>query len=515
MNNSILQFTPKGSYYDTAEEQFKAYQEQVDELFRRDRSLFALISILPGTDYAKGVFAHKLLSNPCKEQYVNYNNLLPFEEKMSPQRWASWQALIEERVIAWNLKRMSPARALKNLLMLTGKGYKRVNNARTRRVILDYVFDRTDESLENLVLHYKQKIAKLLKHAIGEKKLYYIVKNEFFTKQMTRLLNPPMRMKVLRFIYNLDVQDDQFGVMYPKLKKYLALREWAADGDADRFLEGIEGFPFEVALGFRNTYKLDVGLDELHRACSKTKAQKIQSKKASERRGVEVDINYDKHDIYDLYKLFYACAFDEGKAVEEKRSELEKIKASITKQSKKKLDFDLGEVSILLDASGSMRGSDARPMHPFITSLTLMNRLPKVKEIAVTGGYFMQYGEEKSDVVLAPGGATNLCESFFKLKSGETLIVFSDGYENQVKGFFEKAVKASEDKFENILHVNPVYAADAKGARRVISDVEPIMIDNSNYFKTALILTKIDADPRFVKKLLYGDYKKQIERRVT
>ena len=64
VDSSILQFTPKGEYYDTVEAKDAAYNETVDGLFDFNRVLFALLGMLPGTAYSHGVFAHKLLSNP-------------------------------------------------------------------------------------------------------------------------------------------------------------------------------------------------------------------------------------------------------------------------------------------------------------------------------------------------------------------------------------------------------------------------------------------------------------------
>ena len=52
VDSSILQFTPKGEFYDTAEKKNEVFANTIDSFFKFNRSLFALVNLLPGTAYS-------------------------------------------------------------------------------------------------------------------------------------------------------------------------------------------------------------------------------------------------------------------------------------------------------------------------------------------------------------------------------------------------------------------------------------------------------------------------------
>ena len=175
IDSGILQFAPKGAFYEDASEQFKAIFNMWTDLFQYDRTLFCLMSLLNGTGFSKGSISHMLLSNPQTGKEL-IPKTLAFD--------------YETKIIKYNLRKEKTPRALKNLLMLAGKegthsnlidtvnGKKRVNNSRTKKIILDYIFNRGHKDLDNLAVNYKGKLKKLIRHALGNVDLHKILNGE-------------------------------------------------------------------------------------------------------------------------------------------------------------------------------------------------------------------------------------------------------------------------------------------------------------------------------------------------
>jgi hypothetical protein len=95
LDSGMLQYVPKGAYYEEKDEQFKAVKRMWDGLFEYDRVLFALTSILNGTGFSKGAMIHKLLSNPVNSQ--SGKELVPEDLDFD----------FERRVIMYNLDRLA------------------------------------------------------------------------------------------------------------------------------------------------------------------------------------------------------------------------------------------------------------------------------------------------------------------------------------------------------------------------------------------------------------------------
>jgi hypothetical protein len=106
IDSGILQYVPKGAYYEGKDEQFKEVTNQWMDLLNYDRTLFSLVSLLNGTGFSKGAMMHLLLSYPQSLSNLPVPSGLAFD--------------YETKVIMYNLYKERTPRALKNLLMLTG-----------------------------------------------------------------------------------------------------------------------------------------------------------------------------------------------------------------------------------------------------------------------------------------------------------------------------------------------------------------------------------------------------------
>jgi hypothetical protein len=102
------------------------------------------------------------------------------------------------------------------------------------------------------------------------------------------------------------------------------------------------------------------------------------------------------------------------------------------------------------------------------------------------------------------------------LTGAKTIIVISDGYENTVKGMFNHVYKHFKDagKDFEIIHINPVFSADAKSGttRTLIEGDNPLPVANYKHLETEFIFRKMLEHTEMVKQLLVGRYKKLIGR---
>jgi hypothetical protein len=496
LDSGILQFVPKGAFYETQDEQFKRIYRMWEDLFLYDRTLFCLTTLLGGTGFAKGSMSHMLLSNP---QSVEDGALIPQGLAIDYER----------NVILHNLKRERTPRALKNLLMLTGgEGMRKVNNARTRKIILEFIFNRDHESLDNLAVNYKGKLKKLVRHALGLQTLSRIVDHgdeKLFNKWIGRY--HPNALPVMLYLFDKEFPQEMVMAYYKKIDQVLHLKEAAINDDVKAFEKYMKGLPYLTVLGYRNTYKVTIDKADLMEKSKMTDRQALQMQTASKRSGAKVKVNYNKQSIYDLWKIYY------HKLMNADTSDLKTIEQALDTKHSTAEKIDIGKVTVIVDASKSMSGSEKRPLHPFLTSLSILSVLDNIEDVIYVGG---QPIDVNGNQIAIPGGATDLWRGLIEavVTDAEKIIVVSDGYENSVKGMFEHAYnhfKNSGFNFE-LIHINPVMSADAsKGTtRQLVPDIKPLPVAAPEFLETELIFNKMIENRDLVKQLLVNKYQKMI-----
>lgn len=488
---SLLQFIPKGSYYNEVSDQLTAVEKTWDRLFAYDREIFSMILTLPGTAYSKGRMIHKLLGNPQTKSYL---------EAMGSPR-------VEEDIALYAIQHETMPRALKMLLMLSSKELGRRNNTRTRRLIIRYIMDRPLDSMDKMLVKFRKKIARLLIHAVGKPSLNRIIGGDwvlFYNLIGQYGLKDTNYSEMIPFLFNNSYFNGSIeGMNFPLVRVYTALRQLAQSKDP-AFLEYAKKsrLPYEVILGFRNTYKLDVFLKDILESGTKSKKQRIQMQSAAEREGAEVAVDYDSADILDLWKMLYHKI-----TTDDSKDGVEVIRA-IGKKADEKINIDLGKVVVLVDASHSMRGSDQRSMHPFLVASALSCQFPKSVMTVFCGGE--RSPSEFYKKMVYPSGPTELWGgliSAVKL-APETIVVISDGYENVVRGAFSAVYKRLREigfTFK-LIHINPVYAAEVSSSRRLVDDVQPMMISTPQDLVTAVMFALINSDPIKAKLMLTERY---------
>lgn len=507
IDSSILQFVPKGSYYNTKEEQLQKIEKLWKDFLKYDRLIFTLSTLMNGTSYSKGRMAHLLLSTPVK-----------YKEKELVK--LGLDSNFENEVLLHNLRTDDMTRSLKNLIMLTGgkkdketkkNVFKKVNNRNTVKLILRYLFERDEQSLEAMAISFKKKMKILLTHALGKQNVYNILNGDpvLYNKYIGKY-NPNNCHILLCHLFDMDIKWEKI-TSFPKIKEYYDLRKIAESKNSNKFISFIKNskLPLRTVIGFRNTFKLDVDLSEVYKKSKLSNKESIQLEKAASKTGTKLKVNYENNDIYDLWKTFY------NKVLTNDNDNLDKISEVINKKSQNKL-FGFGKSVVIFDSSGSMKGSDKRPLHPFLTGLCTISLLENIEKIFWVSGLKKKTNCKNVPVINIPFGKTSLWEHLIeavKLKP-KTIIVISDGYENSIKGLFQTVytkLKESGEKI-NLVHINPVFSSEVSGARKLVDGIEPLVLNDYKFIETEFVFKCLATNRDNIKMLLSSKYKQLVSK---
>ena len=509
VDQSMLSFIPRSTYYLTLEEQVKAVESSWESLLELDRELFTLLMVLPGTHYAKGRMMHYLLSNSTGKKRSHHDMRI----------FGEIDELIEDHIILHNLRQMPMASALRSLMFLAGVDYagrtlKKVNNKRSRRIVMNYIFDRDKKSLESMVVKFRSKLGKLLTHAFGQVDLYRLFRH-FDTRPMTKYcrniftgdyFNYNLCLSTIAFVFGkYDDVTDLGGVV----EDYMEMANAAKNKDVAVFTDILKkgSIPYEVAMGFKNTYKLDVSMEDIHSKGHKSEREKLKSKESAKKVGVDTEVDYEKQSVEDIMKYLYLKGVDEGVY----DAEIERLlNILINKLESNELDIDFGRVGVIVDNSASMAGTETRKYHPIITAVILANQIPNVAKYS-----FSNVDAKDARLLIRPEGNTELWKCLLDVaeENVDTVIVISDGYENTVEGLFEHVYNSirNNGKTFDLVHINPVYDSTVKGAKRLVNDIKPIEVTNASLFKSQYILNVLTSGEVVkVKALLKDMFNKQI-----
>ena len=506
IDSGIMQYVPKGAFYEGADEQFTQVLQMWQQLFKFDRVMFGLVTLLGGTGFSKGAMNHMMLANP---QTGTGKDLVP----------TGLPEDFEKDIFRYNLEKISEerfARAIKNLMMLTGgEGFTKVNNARTRKLILEFIFNRDNKELDGLAVNFKTKLRKLVRHALGSQTIHKILNGDekLFNKWIGRY-NIDAFPVVQHIFNNSPVYKSAAPMAYfRKVDKYWNLRKAASEGNVAEFKKHMKGMPLRTVIGFRNQYKVPIELSDVHDSSKVSEREQIQTIAARKKVGAKkAKINYKSHDIYELFKLLYF------KLSQSDSEDMNEIAEAIDHRINIADKLDIGECVVIVDASRSMAGSDQRKLHPLLTSLCLLSILSNVKEVIRVGGKVVKTETDKPINMILPMNHTDLWLGLTKaIKTGvKNIVVLSDGYENAIKGMFAHTYKYFKDSGYdfNLIHFNPVFSADArKGTARALApDVKPIPLSDYRYVETEFIFTRMVENTDVVKNLLVNKFQNLIGR---
>lgn len=436
--------TPKGSFYNDEKESVTATKDVHRAVFDEDRGLYALSLLVPGVlDWSKQLAAVSLLDNP-----PNGAAFLSAQEE-----WMVLERLVYTLPIQRRLKLFV---AMKDL---------RVNNSRTRKIILDGIV--RDPQIEWHALKYRRKLRAAITHALGKRRAS-IIRSILDKPGQSRTSDENdilySNLNALSTIM-LSVQDSISFILGNKAKHVESLIRY---DEANSNPELLKDLPPEVAEGKRSTFFPQVAISRVVEQTKDkmTKNQVINSQRSAARKGVEVAFDPAKYDSFRLYLYAYEQGMDA------------KIAQALEKNAIKtaeKLSLRFPRLAIILDTSASMAGSGTQRMRPMALALALRDTLLQTAEKAAV----YSSSPAATGSLPVPQGDTALAKLFLMaMESNEfdAVIVISDGYENSPAGRFNEVVtRLRQMGVETpVYQFSPVFAAESSGVRKLASGV-PVM----------------------------------------
>lgn len=457
--------TGRATHYNTREEQLAAIDTVHDSLFGIDRGVYSMACCLGELDYTKQKAVFKLLVNPFTNGTLN-----------PKQEYAILEYLIDTLPIH---------RALK---LFESMAKERVNNTRTRRLILDTIL-ADPERLSLWAVKYRNKLRTILTHVWGVRRtsiLYSILKKREQGVQNTK------EMAIVADLMPYDgvresvafILGDEENLTSPLLKAYVEAKE---------DLEKGKRLPKEVLEGIRSTYHPDVPKDRVLALAKDnlTSQQKILVQKKAKEAGIEVEFDPMS---YDMVKL-YIYAFENGMTPEIK-------KALRKKANEADPGFEYENIEVVLDESGSMYGHKEQKLRPMAIALAMRDVLTK----------------KNVGKLSKPYGATVLADRLLKAlkKEPDAVFVITDGYENAPAGRFGEVLDLVR-KIGNdtpVFQVTPVMGMESMGVRRLSESASLIPVAKPENLGLSLLRGLFEQSPEQGTRKLFEITNKKLKGRL-
>lgn len=407
-------------------------------------------------------------------------------------------SFIEADMIEYALGEMGAIRALKLLegLVVTG-----LNNARFRRATYRYIFDRDAAQIRRLCLRHRRRLRKILLHAnpmTFYRRLYLGTCEPRWMRSQAAA-----KREALLFLFHGDMDrgilpGPRVSITDPALRAYLAAGRIVAKGDREpgRILElaetmDVPGFPREVAVGF-------------FRALGWNPPRQFRT-----------GITIKKLTLYRAYlRVFRQIERGDKDGWEDLVKHVEKLQMI-------KYDLRAGGVGVILDCAAKSTGR-----HTFITGMVVASLIDGVVSMAYAGARLV-HGFGEGEIIAFPGHesepaekiespvkvASQIPDAFEESKARglQLLVLISDG-----EGINPVDVQAAWDDYrkENpstkLLHIQPIAQGAPCEPCYLVDGVQPLMLTDPEYFRTALILRRVNDQPERLQEIMLTEYRKAV-----
>lgn len=490
---SLLYLVPKSSYYNTQQEVIEEGIALHDELFRQDRELYTyLLYFTESTYYSKSLIVERLLADSI---YKDKNKDLLKRDPRMPE--------LEEALIFHALYNENITHALKLLLRLKKN---RINNARTQKLILRFIFDRGNT--DYIAVKYKNKIKQLLVHALGLKTVHDILEERPEGKakfaKLIRVYGNPYDREVFDFVFD---RERDYTSEY--LQEYVRIREDFKNGTVD--LSKPVNLPKEVLEGFNNFYRRGINLTTLISMGNVSDKQKIQLQNTVKRHSnntMELKIDLNNYSILEILKYLYSKEDITNKEIEEGLAVIEKKAKDIRASIENDFVMNLDDAAVIVDCSHSHSGSDQSKLHPFFKNLTLMY----VFQNDAKDNVFYVGGKTEENGLIYPAGDTDLSSALLQAakKGYRNVIILSDGFENV--GNFDKVYQQLKNIgiHINTVHFNPVFSPKNFSFKSISDSIVAMPYTDEKDIKNMALFYLLNTDADTFKKVIRRRIEKEI-----
>lgn len=468
----------RSTAYNTKEEQQALMNAAHRELLEYSRTIYMLMYSLPSTYYMKQLGVMNLLTSTP-------DGVIPAHK--------------EQAILNMWLRSM-PVPAV--LRMFCGLVDKRVNNSRTKRVMLHYILS---DSLEFWSVKYRSKLRKILKHCLGFKMfkaLKYISALEVHT---------PKQQYIIHSYINKYIVDD-VSISKSEIlecicfilggnKAAWSMPMFKAFFDARVDSTKLSKLPLEIAEGIRAMYHPTMSKDsvvELTKSNLSAK-QAIKVSTQSRAKDVVIEKNFNSYSSKELYLYCFANGVKPasgGIRTQEAKDICKVLAKNAEKAAKAASITNRGLKGILLDCSNSMKGSGETSMHPMASALS-------VRDMLTVNSEALTYTTDDSDVdfsaigyIPSVGSDTNLARGIVALleRGCKDIYIVTDGYENAPAGRVHELLSIiRKGQIEDVspslpvTQITTVLSADAKGSKVLSPHVINIPVKNLDTIKTATL----------------------------
>lgn len=490
------------TYYHSNDEQLKAIQGQIKNLYKLSKELPLIIASQKG---ATGKFVSEVLLNEFQQTLKGGACNI-----VNPIDW--YDNGLSDKAVLCALNNLGESGLPYVLRLFVSLKNAKVNNERSRKIALGFIWGQ--DNLEFYAMKYRNKIAEILKHVYGQKKTSIllsiahkqVITNGLFDsdKELTIANESILKyfngdslkaFKLLLFLFKKDA-----GVGYDEFRLLSEYQKAKVD------ITGIKNVPEEVLLGLISSvkhpqYHIMWSTDEQKKATMAlirknvqvtSVNQQVRQTKSTAKLGVEKTVDLDKAtDFLALYKTGY----ENGWTPE--------LKVAIDKLAEKKSiqGFYYRNIGIIVDDSVSMTGdkSESKNTPKAIADFTA-KVLGKSVDIAT--------------YVRTDGEITDLASSFVKLlkqentaKPYDAIFILTDGYENAYDGLTNEVIsiwKSETGRNIPMFQISPITSAEmGANVRKLGEGVVTMAINNP-----------VALQPQINARLLEIDTKRWLEGQV-
>jgi len=349
------------------------------------------------------------------------------------------QRALEGRLIAARLRSLPPQRVYRVFRELRRL---KINNRRTRAIVRDWVAARPDPAFD--AVKYRRSLALAARHA--------------------HLPLPG------------EVGTALFDWRRPKRYETPILEAWRRAHYDQRALYEL---PYTVAEGLAARHGIDRARFLARIAPRLTDGERLRLKAAAERDDVTIDVDLAAASLTRL--ATYALSLPRPKRAQ-RRDELTGALRTAARRAAGRQAGTWGRVVAVLDDSYSATGSGVKRRRPLAVALA-MHYLLEALAADYTGLWLHHRGDP---LLVHPIGATNLGERILDglERRPDRLVIVSDGWDNAPPGQAGEVLRVwrtrlDPDQVTSVVHLNPVYDADAFDVRRLAPEVATVGVRNA------------------------------------
>lgn len=492
------------TYYHSKDEQLNAIRSQIKRQYSLSKELPLIIATQKG---ATGRYVSEVLLNEFKNTYRGGACNI-----VNPIDW--YDNGVCDKAVLTALNNLGENGIPYVLRLFVDLKDSKVNNERTRKIILGYIWGQSN--IEFYAMKYRNKIVKVLKHVYGQKNasiLLSIAKKQIINsglfdndkessianKLILKYFNGDSlrAFKLLLFLFKMDNEVNYDVANFPLLSEYQK---------AKTDITNIKTVPEEVLIGLVSSTKHpqyhSMWSTAIQREATKALIRKnvevtsinqqVRQTKSTAKLGVEKRVDVDKAtDFIALYKTGYETGF-----TTELKNAIDKLA-----DKKKITGFYYDNVGIVIDRSNSMKGNKVESKN---TPRAIADFTARVLSKSAKNSIFVETDGETTDLASA---FISLLKKENTSKPYQAIFILTDGYENAYDGLTNEVIsiyKAESGKDMPIYQISPITSAEmGADVRKLGSGVVTMAINNP-----------VAIQPQIQARLLEIDTKRWLENQV-